>query len=570
MKIYIRIVQWLLNKNIWVPDIFMYFFERFSWHSNKNLKIAILGLTPVVLSRLSRAKLLWVFNDAYSKTPALQKFYLKNNLSLKKLGSVDEFQRHIPITTKENYINSYKLEERCINGKLPINGIIFKSAGVAGERTYWTQSLKEEERFSVFVPFGLEYIFQYTKKNYNLLNCWAFGTWPTAIDFTKAARECGRMINIGPNIDETISTIKKLGNKNNYLISGYPPYLKNLLIEGERNGINWNEYRIDVLTGGEGFVEEWRDLLVQKLGNKSIIVSAYGSTDKGLGEGIETPLSITVRNIMRVLQISLNNPKKAEQIYFKKFHRKGMPILSKERIIDLFQKTFKQNLEVDVRLPMLFQTDPLTYFHEEKNILIDNSKVSRTEVITTNLKTYASQPVIRYNIGDESGVISHEKVLEIFNTHSIDIVELSNNIPHSEKKPLPYPFFFVYGRSDGMISIDGVNIFPDEIGRMIENLQDAEKINSFRIFITQQFKIGIEIEMKQMESIDKNSLLTKIKDTLVNFSSGFKTLVNEGLASSEIELKIHHFGEGPFIKSPLVNPYIIKYQYIGSKIFGHH
>ena len=69
------------------------------------------------------------------------------------------------------------------------------------------------------------------------------------------------MINIGPNINETIETIIKLRNIHEYLISGYPPYLRNLILEGKSKGLNWSDYKIDILTGGESFVEEWRDLL---------------------------------------------------------------------------------------------------------------------------------------------------------------------------------------------------------------------------------------------------------------------------------------------------------------------
>ena len=45
-----------------------------------------------------------------------------------------------------------------------------------------------------------------------------------------------------------------------FLISGYPPFLKHLLDEGERRGFPWADYEIHGLVGGEGMTEELRDL----------------------------------------------------------------------------------------------------------------------------------------------------------------------------------------------------------------------------------------------------------------------------------------------------------------------
>ena len=568
MKIlYVKIVQWLLNRRLPVPAIVLYFFDKIAWSSKKLLELAIIGIDPVVLERMGEKKLIWTFQHSVRGTPALQKFY-HNKIDINGIRSIHDFTNKVPITTKENYIYEYSLNQRCCGGELPKTGIIFKSAGVAGERTYWTQSVKEEDRFSVFVPFGLEYLYQYSKKNYHLLNCWAFGTWPTAIDFTKAARDCGRMINIGPNTNELIQTIKKLGNENKYLISGYPPFLRNMLFEGKREGIKWKDYSIDVLTGGEGFVEEWRELLTRELGEKSIIISAYGSTDKGLGEGIETPLTITARNLLRIFQAKTVSDDEASKLANTRFNTK-ISIPSIEDVRAFFKELFKQNLDVDFRIPMIFQSDPLTYFHEE--IYIDNSQKTRREVVTTNLKTYSSQPVIRYNIGDESGIISFHKLIEGFLKLGIDIIKLSHEIPHGSDTTLPYPFFFVYGRTSGAVSIDGVNIFPEEIGRVIEHLPFGDAINSFRLCVTDNFRLGIDLECKQSTKLEHSiSIVDEISKEFREFSPGYKTIYDEGLPSSKLQINFFPYGSGPFERSPSVNPNIVKYQYVGSKILGHH
>ena len=568
-RLYIKIIQWMLNHSYYTPEILLLLFDKIAWSSKELLEDAIIGIKPKVLLHLSRKKLMWVFWSSIKETPALKKYYKDNNFNTDEIHNISDFYK-IPQTTKLNYISRYSLEDRCRRGKLPKIGIIFKSAGVAGERTYWSQSISEEKSFSVFVPFGLEYLFKYSKKDYHILNCWAFGTWPTAIDFTKAAQECGRMINIGPNINETIETIIKLRNIHEYLISGYPPYLRNLILEGKSKGLNWSDYKIDILTGGESFVEEWRDLLQKELGGNSIIISAYGSTDKGLGEGIETPLTIVIRNILRIFQLSITSINDANQCVeniFKKQNIIGIP--NKSEIIKFYQNYFKQDLNSDLRIPMLFQTDPLTYYHEtvNKNESINN----KNEIATTALKPYASQPVIRYNIEDESGWITYDELLNGLYKLGIDPLELIKYIPHGSIKTLPYPFYYVYGRSSGMISIDGVNIFPEEVGRMIENIKIGNLLNSFKLEVTKDYKICIYLELKQDVNIKLDNIYSDdIRNSLINLSPGYRVLVNEKLPSSELKIILNSFGEGVFSKSPSVNPYIVKYQYVGSKILGHH
>lgn len=567
LKAYISIIQLLLNKKVWVPGLLMYFFDKATWQSKGNLDLAIFGMNPDTLVRLAQKKLLWVFKDSLN-TPALIEFYDKNKIQIEEIKTIEDFTKKVPETTKENYILQYSLEDRCRGGQLPRQGIVFKSAGVYGERTYWTQSLKEEDRFSVFVPFGLEYLFGYSKKNYHVINCWAFGTWPTAIDFTKAARECGRMINIGPNIEETIETLKKLGSSHSYLISGYPPYLRSLIYRGAQEGLDWKKYNIDILTGGEGFVEEWRDLIRAKLHADSLVISAYGSTDKGLGEGIETPLTIAIRNLIRILQFAQVDKNRAMWIS-KKVFSKDILIPTPSKVNSFFLNVFGKSVNSEFRTPMLFQSDPLTYFQENTSKVVNGIKMN--EVVTTNLKTYSSQPVIRYNIQDESGSVGYNEMIKQIESLGFNIFDLVKGLPLNDPRPLPYPFFYVFGRTSGMLSLDGANIFPEEVGRMIEFLPIGEQVNSFRLKISEKYILVIELELKKDSTAqDGVKLKDQIKEELIKFSPGFAAISAENLPSSDLIVELHQFGTGPFVVSPSLNPNIVKYQYVGTKVFGRH
>lgn len=566
----VKLFVFLLNYNIYTPGIFYIVFDKIVWSNKDYLEEFLTNMHPGVLENLAQKKVLYVFRKAVETTPAYKDFLVSRGIDYTKINSIEAFNNEVPETNKENYVKAYPLEMRCVGGRLPKDGIIFRSAGVGGNPTYWTQALKEEDKFEVFVPFGIDYIIGYKNKNFKILNCWAFGIWPTAIDFTKSARSCGQMINIGTDINELIATLKILGNKHNYLISGYPPFLRNMIFEGERQGINWSEYKVDIVTGGEGFVEEWRDFLRSRLGKKSIIASSYGSTDKGLAEGFETPLTIVLRNLLRINQVFLYDENRAKQIAQDLFEGVDVVPKNKDLAVNFLSLTLGRDPEIEKRLPMLFQGVPITYYEQqiqEKNV----NGISRTELLTTVLKTHASQPIIKYNIKDDCGVISHTKLMNTARKFNYDLTKILTNLGHDINKILPLPFMYVYGRSDGTVSIDGANIFPEEIGRLIENLKElSNMIVSFQLGVSRDYRFLIQLELKKdcENPYSTDDIKRMIETHLCHYSSGYKILVDGNFKSANLVVELFKFAEGPFEKSPLINKGAIKYQYIGKKIFG--
>ncbi|MFA6587850.1 MAG: hypothetical protein WCT08_02140 [Patescibacteria group bacterium] len=568
-KFIVRVFVYLLNHHIWIPDLMLVVFDYIVWSDQEYLEEFLTSIKPGVLEDVAKKKLLFIFQRAVKTTPAYRKFLDEHGVNPSDIKTIEDFSRLVPQTTKQNYVKTYPLEQRCVGGRLPKDGIIFRSAGVAGNPTYWTQALKEEDKFEVFVPFGIDYIVGYKGKEYKILNCWAFGTWPTAIDFTKSARKCGQMINIGTDINELITTLKLLGPKHNYLISGYPPFLRNMITEGERQGITWSQYHIDVITGGEGFVEEWRDYLKTKLGKKCIIASSYGSTDKGLAEGFETPLSIILRNLIRINQVYLFDKKLASEIAKEHFINEEVMPTNEQRANAFIKELFGRDPIIEKRLPMIFQSVPISYF-EEQVTNKTSTGVTRTELLTTVLKSHASQPIIRYNIEDDSGMIGYSDVFRISSAYSYNLKAILKNQGNDINKILPLPFIYVFGRSDGTVSIDGSNIYPEEVGRMIENLKEvSELVASFQMAISDDYRFEIDLELKNgTTSADVGIIKRIFENQLPNYSNGYKLIVDSRFKSANILVKLFQFAEGPFEKSPLINRGAVKYQYIGKKIFG--
>ena len=96
------------------------------------------------------------------------------------------------------------------------------------------------------------------------INAFSMGAWAAGFNMSLGMMRHGIVKSIGPDVDKILSTLAYLGPSHRFLISGYPPFLKHLLDEGERRGFPWADYELHALVGGEGMTEELRDVLLER------------------------------------------------------------------------------------------------------------------------------------------------------------------------------------------------------------------------------------------------------------------------------------------------------------------
>lgn len=565
VKILTRLLNVLSYLHIPIPANLIDKTLRFAWNHPWMIKPIVSTIRPEELEKMSKKLVVHHFKKYTPLVPALSQFYKEENIP--KIKNFDDFQKYVPETTKDIYVKKYPLEYRCINGRLPDHGTLYKSAGTSGKATIWAQSAGEEEFFEKYVQFGVAYAFQADIKNYKIINCWAFGTWPTAIDFTKAGTKMGQMVNVGTKMDEVLEVLQFLGKNYRYIIVGYPPFLSYLFKEGEKLGFNWREWYIHVLSGGEGFIEEWREQIQNHLGPEALVYSAFGSTDLGLSEGMETFLTVAIRRISFIYQTFLDDSEEAKKLavkYFPKVADMVMP-KDKENVRKFFMQLFKTDPFTDRRLPMIFQYNPTTYFNEE--VVTDYESRQAIEIRTTTFHYQTACPRVRYNIKDERGIIKYKEMLGALKSFDIDMKKVVFSINFNDKDILHLPFFYIYGRSDGTISIDGANIFPADVEELIaDNKEFNSLINSFIMEVTNDNRLGFDFELKRDAAAPSGAELEKIKlrfkELLAHYSSSFRDIVKEELKSSDLVINFHPFGLGPFESSPLASARLIKYRYI--------
>jgi phenylacetate-CoA ligase len=419
----------------------------------------------------------------------------------------------IPETDKHAYVDRYPLLERCVGGSVPWRGTtIDESSGSTGTPYNWIRSASERQVAHRNIGFFARYAFG--DGPLITLNAFSMGAWATGFNMSLGMLRHGIVKPVGPDIDKIISTLAFLGPRYRYLISGYPPFLKHLLDEGERRGFRWADYRLHALVGGEGMTEELRDVLLRRFES---VFSGYGATDIEIGMAGESPVSIAIRRVAR-----------------------ARPEVRSALFGD------------DPRLPMVFQYNPLIHYMEVN---------ADGELVCTVSRLDLLAPRIRYDVHDQGGILSFGKAKAILRDFGLDIEDLPNvpealgprgPLPWSETIPLP--FLWVNGRRDATISVMGTNIYPEDIEALVyANPLVVPRLRSFLLSVRDDAggtpRPVIALEMSDLEGIDarwREAAADRLGEGLAGLNIDYRTAVAEYPAAMLPIVETYEAGGGPF------------------------
>ncbi|MEO8571874.1 MAG: hypothetical protein ABI553_09255, partial [Chloroflexota bacterium] len=274
-----------IGRGIWLFPLDMMFRTvglRYGW-----LK-ALFTATPAPLirgvGRLRAERAAW---QATRRVPAYGQFLHESGVAVAGLFPLG-ILGHLPETDKQNYVDRYGLIDRCVGGTVPYPGTtIDESSGSTGTPYNWIRGRREREVAHRNIGFFARYAFG--NAPLVTINAFSMGAWAAGFNMSLGMMRHGIVKSIGPDIDKIISTLAYLGPTYRYLISGYPPFLKHLIDEGERRDFPWADYELHGLVGGEGMTEDLRDILLERFVS---VYSGYGATDIEIGMAGESPVSI--------------------------------------------------------------------------------------------------------------------------------------------------------------------------------------------------------------------------------------------------------------------------------------
>lgn len=433
-----------------------------------------------------------IFHQTAEHVPAYKDFLQKQSLDHKKVITLEDFEKYVPLIDKKNYITQYELSEMCWDGNLTRNTMTSFSSGTSGTQCYWPRSAHQDVEGAFMFEQFLCSVFEMHKKKTLFVLCFALGNYVagtyvlSCLNYMMLKGYPVMVVTPGISQEDAIRMVSKLGpDFEQTILCGYPPLLRDLLHAGEHVDIHWKNLAVRFLFSSELFSEVWRDRVLSEAGTAPLYrnsTNLYGTADATLF-GMEHPLDAIVRK------------KAAEE---SEFH----------------QLLFGHGLT-----PTFTQYNPLLRYFEKVG----------DELVLTSL---SGLPLVRYNLHDQGGIHSQERVVELSTQAGLDVMK---KIEEQECLDTIYnfPHVYIFGRTDGSVSLYGLLIHPEYIKTGLEDERVYKLVSGkFTMSIEQdkklspQLKVYVELAPEITLNEDEEKLLFKsIFENLRKRSAEYNRLV---------------------------------------------
>lgn len=497
----------LLDKIIWTIDVGPAVHKFFLAPEVGNFRVF-----------LGRIRAVRVHRFAIKRVPAYRDYMSKLKYDGPKITARGASLNDVPEIDKTSYIKKYFLTEKLTDGILPESGVMLdESSGSSGKPTSWARGVKERRFTRRLIQVAFQHLIK--DKNPIVINTFAMGAWSTGFNTSLSLLEISRIKSTGPDLTKVVDTLLELGPQFDYVITGYPPFLKQLADDPR---VEWGKYNVSAIYGGEGISEPMRKSLLEVY---KTVVGSYGASDLEINIAHETDFTIALRQAL----------------------------IEDESLRDAL---LKQNRGI---IPMIFQYNPYDYLFETND---------KGELLVTICRLENLSPRIRYNIHDlghpEDFYAFRQKLKALHREDLLNLIEFDFGV------------LFYYGRSDLSVDYYGGVVGPEEI-RQIVNASDEykEKIANFRLISYEdkdhQKHLMFALELAKDIAVDdaeKKKLLDIIINQLFVLNLDFKA--GYEMANYKPKLRVYQQGEGIFdaAHAKLKNDYVWNIDYDRAKAEG--
>jgi len=467
---------------------------------------------------LGKIRAVRVYRYALKRVPAYKDFMSKQKYSGPTITAAGANLNDLPEMDKASYIKKYYLTEKLTDGVLPKKGVMLdESSGSSGKPTSWARGAKERRFTRRIIQVAFKHLVE--DQDVIVINTFAMGAWSTGFNTSLSLLEVSRVKSTGPDLTKAIDTLIELGPKFNYVICGYPPFLKQIADDKQ---VDFSKYHISAIYGGEGISEPMRKSLLEVF---TEVVGSYGASDLEINIAHETKFTIALRQA-----------------------------LIKDET--LRSTLLKQNRGI---IPMIFQYNPYDY-------LFENNETG--ELLVTICRRENLSPRVRYNIHDlghpEDFYAFKKKLKSLGRKDLLKLVELDFGV------------LFYYGRSDLSVDYYGGVVGPEEIRQIINANDDYEKkVANFRLISYEdkehQKHLLFALEAAKNVHIDAaqaQKLLDVIISQLFVLNLDFKA--GYDMANHKPEIRVYEPGEGIFdvAHQKVKNDYVWNIDYDRAKAEG--
>lgn len=434
-----------------------------------------------------------LFHEAAKRVPAYKDFLKQHGVDPKKVKTWEDFQTHVPVMSKKNYLRQYSLEQLCWDGSLKKPLVFTATSGSTGEPFYFPRDEALGQQSSVMHEMFLKSSGLNPKKSTLVIVCFGMGVWIGGLITYQAFKKISErgypltILTPGVNKKEIYEALKNIAGKfEQVILCGYPPFIKDIVDDAEGHGISLKKFDLRIVFAAEAFSEQFRQHIAKKTGIKNPytqITNIYGTADLGT-MAQETPLSIAIR------KTALDEPR-------------------------VFKNIFK---EIN-RTPTLTQFNPLfTNFEAvDKNILCTG---------------YNALPLIRYAIGDHGGVMSYEEMMQTLGDQKNNMVKIAQQ-QGFKKTITELPFVYVYERDDFSTKLYGAIVYP-------EHVKNAVQHASLEDFLTGKFTMTTQNDENQNQFLEINTEMRPGANLSENVKKTIQELVLNSLLEKNAEYRNNH------------------------------
>lgn len=447
-----------------------------------------------------------LFHQMAERVPAYKKFLSKNKIDPKRITKIEDLKK-VPLVDKDNYLKINSLSDLCWDGKAKAP-IISASSGSSGSPFFWPRSQNIEIETTYIYELFLKNIFEIHKYKTLLVSGFSMGIY---IGGTFTLNCCMRLsqkgypltiVTPGINKDEIIKVIKSLSSEfEQVILCGYPPFVRDILDDGEKEGIDWKKLKLKFFFASESLSEDFRKYIFEKAGieEKEYYFSSmnlYGTADTAIA-GHETPLSTFIRKLFS------QNPKECKKFFGTDY------------------------------VPSLNQ-----YYPFFKHLEIENG-----EIIFTSFNTEI--PLLRYNIHDRGNILSYSELIKIaqkFGYSEKDIEKITG-------RPIwKLPYVYLYGRSDFSVTLYGLNVYTENIksalekpelidiatGKFVMETKNREDDQSQYLEIHVEVRDGVKTN-KRLENKFESTIAKTLKAVNLEYNHLYQAIKSK--ADPEVDLR---------------------------------
>ncbi|MBL1264422.1 phenylacetate--CoA ligase family protein [Methylomicrobium sp. RS1] len=444
---------------------------------------------------------LQLFKAAAAEVPAYRQFLQDRGIDPDSIADGEGFTS-LPLLTKTGYMQKFPLPSRCKGGRLTACDRLAVSSGSTGIPTFWPRAMTDELDIALRFEHVFRHSFRADRRATLAVVCFPLGNWVGGL-FTASCcwhlAQKGYPLTVatpGNKPDEILRVVRELGPFfEQTVLLGYPPFVKDVIDTGAAQGLDWPAFHIKFVFAGEVFSEEWRSLMLQRVGSISPChdsASLYGTADGGV-LGNETPLSIAIRRFLSA------HPDVARELFG------------------------------ESRLPTLVQYDPVSRYFE----LIEGN----TLAITGD----NGVPLIRYHIADRGGLIGHDDLIAFLQARGLAALEDYG----FEGEAFPLPFVWVFGRADFTVSFYGANIYPENVVVGLEQPELADRVSGKFVMEAKNDRSGSEflciaVELLPGVTADagiEEAAASSVRAQLLRLNSEFANYVPPPKQIPRIELR---------------------------------